>query len=96
VAGSTDMPLRGIVFATEGVNDFMTSVMNIDDQDLISKMEGFAIKGMWGEFIAIAIFLPSDTYIIWAGAAHNYKDRCSAEWSSIRREINCALRTFFF
>jgi hypothetical protein len=50
------MPLRGIIFATEGVNDFMTSVMNIDDQDLVSKMEGFAIQGMRGEFIAIAIF----------------------------------------
>ncbi|KIK35796.1 hypothetical protein CY34DRAFT_26524 [Suillus luteus UH-Slu-Lm8-n1] len=46
VAGSTDMPLCGIIFATEGVNDFMTSVMNIDDQDLVSKMEGFAIQGI--------------------------------------------------
>ncbi|KAG1804578.1 hypothetical protein EV424DRAFT_1544558 [Suillus variegatus] len=73
VAGSTDIPLRGIIFATEGVNNFMTSIMNIDDQDLVSKMEGFAIQGM-------------------RGAAHNYKDRCSAERTSIRREINCALQ----
>ncbi|KAG2100408.1 uncharacterized protein F5147DRAFT_747135 [Suillus discolor] len=48
VRGSTDIPLRGIIFATEGVNDFMASVMNIDDQHLVSKMEGFAIQGMRG------------------------------------------------
>ncbi|KAG1884472.1 hypothetical protein F4604DRAFT_1878775 [Suillus subluteus] len=48
VRGSTNIPLRGIIFATEGVNDFMASVMNIDDQHLVSKMEGFAIQGMRG------------------------------------------------
>ncbi|KAG1795025.1 uncharacterized protein HD556DRAFT_1473186 [Suillus plorans] len=46
--GSTDLPLRGIAFATEGVNEFMGSVMNIDDQDLVSKMERFAVQGMKG------------------------------------------------
>ncbi|KAG1893993.1 uncharacterized protein F5891DRAFT_1131068 [Suillus fuscotomentosus] len=46
--GSTDLPLRGIAFATEGVNEFMGSVMNIDNQDLVSKMEGFAVQGMKG------------------------------------------------
>ncbi|KAG2155232.1 uncharacterized protein EDB93DRAFT_1101805 [Suillus bovinus] len=46
--GSTDLPLRGIAFATEGVHEFMGSVMNIDDQDLVSKMEGFAVQGMKG------------------------------------------------
>jgi hypothetical protein len=35
----------------------MASVMNIDDQHLVSKMEGFAIQGMRGEFIGIAISL---------------------------------------
>ncbi|KAG2114527.1 hypothetical protein DEU56DRAFT_748933 [Suillus clintonianus] len=46
--GSTDLPLRGVAFATEGVDEFMSSVMNIDNQDLISKMEGFAVQGMKG------------------------------------------------
>ncbi|KAG1747011.1 hypothetical protein EDD22DRAFT_981916 [Suillus occidentalis] len=46
--GSTDLALRGIIFATEGVNDFMESTMNIDNQDLVSKMEGYAIQGMRG------------------------------------------------
>ncbi|KAG1768106.1 hypothetical protein EV702DRAFT_1050123 [Suillus placidus] len=39
---------RGIIFATEGVDDFMESTMNIDNQDLVSKMEGYAIQGMRG------------------------------------------------
>ena len=38
----------GFTFATEGVNKFMEEVMNIDKQDLISKMEGFAIQGIKG------------------------------------------------
>jgi hypothetical protein len=48
--GSTDLPLRGITFATKGVEEFMTSVMNIDDQDFVGKMEGFAIRGIRGGF----------------------------------------------
>ncbi|KAG2126224.1 hypothetical protein DEU56DRAFT_758971 [Suillus clintonianus] len=46
--GSTDLPLRGVTFTTEGVEHFMHSVMSIDNQDLVSKMEGFAIQGMKG------------------------------------------------
>ncbi|KAG1735557.1 hypothetical protein EDB19DRAFT_1830226 [Suillus lakei] len=47
--GSTDLPLCGIAFATEGVQDFMESIMNLDNQDLISKMEGFTMSGMHEE-----------------------------------------------
>ncbi|KAG2112532.1 uncharacterized protein F5147DRAFT_744449 [Suillus discolor] len=46
--GSTDVPLRGIAFATQGVENFMDTVMGIDNQDLVSKMEGFAVQGMKG------------------------------------------------
>ncbi|KAG1722922.1 uncharacterized protein EDB91DRAFT_1240165 [Suillus paluster] len=46
--GTTDLPLRGVTFATEGVHDFMESVIGIDNQDFVSKMEGFAIQGMKG------------------------------------------------
>ncbi|KIJ57835.1 hypothetical protein HYDPIDRAFT_103757 [Hydnomerulius pinastri MD-312] len=46
--GSTDVPLNGVAFATEGVQDFMGTVMGIDNQDMVSKMEGFAIQGIKG------------------------------------------------
>ncbi|KAG1867507.1 hypothetical protein C8R48DRAFT_599185 [Suillus tomentosus] len=46
--GSMDVPLRGVVFATQGVDNFMDTVMGIDNQDLVSKMEGFAVQGMKG------------------------------------------------
>ncbi|KAG1802711.1 uncharacterized protein HD556DRAFT_1429513 [Suillus plorans] len=49
--GSTDLPLRGIAFATEGVDDFMESVMNIDNQEFVTKMEGFALRGLCGDEI---------------------------------------------
>ncbi|KAG1781290.1 hypothetical protein EV702DRAFT_962745 [Suillus placidus] len=48
VRGTTDLPLRGSQFATEGVQSFMESAMGIDNQDLVSKLEGFAIQGMTG------------------------------------------------
>ncbi|KAI6095579.1 hypothetical protein EDD16DRAFT_1528507 [Pisolithus croceorrhizus] len=32
--GTTDLPLQGIAFTTEGVADFLSSVMDIDTQDL--------------------------------------------------------------
>ncbi|KAI5990637.1 hypothetical protein EDD15DRAFT_2137953, partial [Pisolithus albus] len=46
--GSTDLPLCGVAFATEGVENFMGTVMRIDNQDLVSKMEGFAVQGVKG------------------------------------------------
>ncbi|KAG2337985.1 hypothetical protein BDR05DRAFT_1004606 [Suillus weaverae] len=46
--GSTYLPLRGVAFATEGIEHFMHSVMGIDNQDFVSKMEGFAIQGVKG------------------------------------------------
>ncbi|KAI6026437.1 hypothetical protein BKA83DRAFT_4462843 [Pisolithus microcarpus] len=45
---TTDLPLRGVAFATEGIADFMGSVMGIDTQDLVSKLEGFAVQGIKG------------------------------------------------
>ncbi|KAI5980855.1 hypothetical protein EDD15DRAFT_2133692, partial [Pisolithus albus] len=50
--GSTDLPLRGVAFATEGVENFMGTVMHIDNQDLVSKMEGFAVQGIKGSATA--------------------------------------------
>ncbi|KAG1725909.1 hypothetical protein EDB19DRAFT_1833612 [Suillus lakei] len=44
--GTTDLPLRGVTFVTKGVHNFMESVIGIDNQDFVSKMEGFAIQGM--------------------------------------------------
>jgi hypothetical protein len=58
--GTTDLPLRGVIFATEGVQDFMGSAMSIDNQDLVGKMEGFAIQGMKG--IYSVVLLHSITY----------------------------------
>jgi hypothetical protein len=54
--GSTDLPLNGIVFTTEGVGEFMSSVMGIDHQDLVNKMEGFAIQGIKGIFLSLKCF----------------------------------------
>jgi len=46
--GTTDLPLRGIAFTTDGIASFMGSVMGIETQALISKMEGFAVQGFRG------------------------------------------------
>ncbi|KAL4074892.1 hypothetical protein V8B97DRAFT_2022503 [Scleroderma yunnanense] len=43
--GTTDLPLQGVAFNTKGIEDFMGTVMGIGTQDLVSKMEGFAVQG---------------------------------------------------
>ncbi|KAG1723941.1 hypothetical protein EDB19DRAFT_1834401 [Suillus lakei] len=48
MCSSTDLPLHGVAFATHGVENFMESVMNVDNQDLVGKMEGFAMSGICG------------------------------------------------
>ena len=46
---TTDLPLRGISYATEGVEHFMDTVLNVDNGDFIGKMEGFAVQGLQGK-----------------------------------------------
>ncbi|KAG1827029.1 uncharacterized protein BJ212DRAFT_1294411 [Suillus subaureus] len=46
--GTTDLPLHTITFTTPGVNHFMDSVIGIDTQDFLSKMEGFTTQGIQG------------------------------------------------
>jgi hypothetical protein len=52
------LQLRGVTFATEGMQDFMESTVGINNQDLVNKMEGFAIQGMRG--LCFHFFLAHD------------------------------------
>lgn len=47
--GSTDLPLQGITFNTEGVDNFMESVIGVSAEDFVGKMEGFAVQGVQGD-----------------------------------------------
>jgi hypothetical protein len=53
---TTNVPLRGVVFATDGIKDFMGTIIGVDTHDLVSKMEGFAVQGVRGKFF----FLPQN------------------------------------
>lgn len=46
--GSTDLPMKGVTFATPGVEHFLEGVMKSDPQDFLGKMEGFAVQGVKG------------------------------------------------
>jgi len=46
--GSTDFPMRGVSFATRGVEEFLETGLKMDVQDFISKMEGFSLRGVQG------------------------------------------------
>ncbi|KAG6370999.1 hypothetical protein JVT61DRAFT_10716 [Boletus reticuloceps] len=46
--GSTDLPLHAVTFETEGVKEFIGTVIHMDTLDFISKMEGFAVQGVRG------------------------------------------------
>ncbi|TDL13891.1 hypothetical protein BD410DRAFT_846538 [Rickenella mellea] len=45
--GSTKLPLQGVYFTTPRVEGFLSSI-NMDPQDLLSRMEGFAVQGLRG------------------------------------------------
>ena len=40
---STNLPMKGVTFATAGVENFWEAVMKTDPQDFLEKMEGFAV-----------------------------------------------------
>lgn len=46
--GSTDLPMKGVTFATSGVEHFLEGVMKTAPQDFLRKMEGFAVQGIKG------------------------------------------------
>jgi hypothetical protein len=46
--GTTELSLRGSVFSTSRLNNFLEHVYKIDKQDFLTKMEGFAIQGLVG------------------------------------------------
>jgi hypothetical protein len=51
--GTTDLALRSISFSTERLENFLPLVLNIDEQDFVGKLEGFALQslnGMAGSF----------------------------------------------
>jgi len=88
--GSTDLSLRGITFATEGVEKFMGTVMRIDDQDLVSRMEGFAVQGVKGG--SLFLFPSTENSNYYSGAVDNYQQCVSNVRGTIREIINAELR----
>jgi hypothetical protein len=44
-------------FATERLEDFLPQVLNIDKQDFMAKMEGFALQCLAGNVVHIGYFL---------------------------------------
>jgi hypothetical protein len=51
--GTTDMPMRGAVFSTSDVENFLEGVMRTDTQDFLGKMEGFVVQGIQGIYILL-------------------------------------------
>jgi hypothetical protein len=46
--GTTDLALRSISFSTERLENFLPLVLNIDEQDFVGKLEGFALQNLNG------------------------------------------------
>jgi hypothetical protein len=89
--GSTDLPLRGVTFATEGVEDFLEGGMKTNKQDFIGKMEGFAIQGVKGMFWYFSIPASYSGLTINLGAAKNHQQHVSVLRTDIRNEIQDGL-----
>jgi hypothetical protein len=86
-----NLSLCGVAFATNGVDNFMSSVMGIDKHDLVSKMEGFAVQGIQGEHSHIySKYVRILLHCI--GAAKNHQERVSQLRGQVRETINHKLR----
>ncbi|TFK59789.1 hypothetical protein BDN72DRAFT_864871 [Pluteus cervinus] len=48
VPGTTDVPLKGVTWATGGITTFMDGTMRVDSQDLLGRMEGHVMHGYAG------------------------------------------------
>jgi hypothetical protein len=71
----------------------MQSVMGIDNQDLLGKMEGFAVQGVKGASCRLFFFGINLIYFtIKPGAAQNHQKRVSQARAAIRNIINSTLR----
>jgi hypothetical protein len=92
--GTTDLPLMGVAFTTEGVDNFLEGAMKTDTQHFLGKMEGFAVQGVQGQFVFhsnrgfLRLFL--------IGAAKNHQQRVAAMRAEIRNLINDGLRAFLW
>jgi hypothetical protein len=81
--------MKGVLFATPSVENFLEGVMKTHTQDFLGKMEGFAIQGIQGKpmiYIILVCHLSQLTYM--TGAAKNYKQRISSMHMDIRSIIN--------
>lgn len=94
VRGSTSLPLTGMSFATDGVDNFVRDTLKTDPQDLLAKMEGFAIQGVKGTLVYIRIpDLNSLIFIV--GAARNHQQRVSGVRANIRNEVTEGLSKLY-
>lgn len=80
------------MFLTEGIQKFMGTVMNIDNQDLVNKMEGFTIQGVKGSLYTLQIVLL--ILAVYPGSVMNHQQCISQVRSEIQDCINQKLRKF--
>ena len=64
--GSTAFSMEPIIFSTDRLNDFIEQVFHIDNQDFVTRVEGFAVQGLKGTLI-----VHIQTYYIRSNCAHN-------------------------
>jgi len=53
--GNTNFAMEPIIFTTSGLTDFIEQVFQLNNQDFVACMEGFAIQGLKGNLFQLAI-----------------------------------------
>jgi hypothetical protein len=91
--GTTDLSMKSVSFATEGVDNFLGGVFNTDVQDFLGKMEGFAISGVKGMLFNNACW-PFPIEELNIGVAANHAQHISLVRSEIRNIINQGLSSY--
>ncbi|KAG1894969.1 uncharacterized protein F5891DRAFT_984661 [Suillus fuscotomentosus] len=74
--------IEDVTFATEGVQEFMESAMGIDNQDLVSKLEGLRYKACQGQQRII-----SSTWLKWSPETVARDSNAKMQWAQYWRNI---------
>ena len=90
--GTTNLSLNSIHFAMDGVDNFMDTVMGIDSQDFLLKMEGYAIQGI--KVCRFIVLVLAKSIISTLGSAKNHQQHVSQVHSAIHDIINKKLSAF--
>jgi hypothetical protein len=78
IHGTTDMPIKGVIFATSSVEHFLEGVMKTDTQDFLGKIEEFEVQSIYGKLLMHTCIILIHCQLTYSGSKN-----CPNVWRSL-------------